>query len=311
MNKRRIIWGSLILVPLVVEISLRQFWGLCDPPLLVPDATIDYIFAPNQKCSRFGNQIIYNDASMRCDFGVTQYRPSKYRIFVVGDSVINGGVLTDHNELATTMLQEKIDSSRKVIQVCNVSAGSWGPGNYCAYFDKYRDLVAQEDVLVLEVNSHDLWEDPPDKNPGALVGSSAAYPDRKPFCAMWECVNRYLIPRIKRKISKDRINKIDVPHHAGDETNDVARYNLDKIRHLFELPWRKKILLIHRSREEALASEDSLGEIKIRELADEMHVPVVLLILSPLEDYRDIIHPNLSGQRKIFEKLEEVYEDCK
>ena len=92
--------------------------------------------------------------SMRCAFPVSE-RETTNRVFVVGDSVVNGGVLTDHADLATTLLQDAFPQ----VQVCNVSAGSWGPGNYTAYFRKHLNLIGSNDVLFVEVNSHDLWED--------------------------------------------------------------------------------------------------------------------------------------------------------
>ena len=52
------------------ELFSRLYLGLGDPPLCIADQEIDYLFAPNQDCNRFGNRILYNNVSMRSDFNV-------------------------------------------------------------------------------------------------------------------------------------------------------------------------------------------------------------------------------------------------
>ena len=103
-SMKSIIVVAIFVLLLLGELFARFVLGLGDPPLSIGDKEIDYLFAPNQECNRFGNSIVYNDFSMRCDFTLKGTNP-KRRIFVVGDSVVNGGVLTDHKDLATTILQ--------------------------------------------------------------------------------------------------------------------------------------------------------------------------------------------------------------
>lgn len=63
---------------------------------------------------------------------------SAFIVLGLGDSVINGGVLTDQDSLATTRLSELLSKLiRKKVQVLNVSAGSWGPDNCEAYLNRY------------------------------------------------------------------------------------------------------------------------------------------------------------------------------
>lgn len=126
------------------ELFARFVLGLGDPPLSIADREIDYLFAPNQNCNRFGNAIIYNNYSMRTGFDITN--DGRKRIFVVGDSVVNGGAMTDHNRLATTLLQNELGDC---YAVCNVSAGSWGLGNCVAYFNKNYELLAGGGGIVL------------------------------------------------------------------------------------------------------------------------------------------------------------------
>lgn len=64
-----------------------------------------------------------------------------------GDSVLNGRNLTDHQSLATTILRTtwKEEFSSDFI-VGNISAGSWGPGNWLAYAKEYGFFDADRDV---------------------------------------------------------------------------------------------------------------------------------------------------------------------
>ncbi len=300
--KRRIL-GSKLFVWIVLgilsafcclEIFSRAVLGLGDPPLSIADAEIDYLFAPNQDCARFGNRICYNAASMRAERDVPPRRADARRVVVVGDSVVNGGVLTTHDDLATTRLDA--DLRRAYAGDCwNVSAGSWGPMNYAAYFRKFGTFDATD--LVLEVNSHDLWEDDPKEGGGRIVGS-LAFPDRKPVSACWEAFTRYALPKIKGLAGRKFNRKVDVPHCETEARNALAKKNLDACAFLYSLPFARKFLVVHRSRAECARRAATPGETAFVEHARAHGVQVVYLTLDPQEDYRDDIHPNANGQRK-------------
>ena len=299
-TKRVVIIGGIVVASIVgAELFARYSLGLGDPPLSVADAEIDYIFAPNQNCRRFGNHIVYNNCSMRCDFDVVP-SPAVRRIFVVGDSVVNGGVLTDHSDLATTILQEQLDPSRLRTQVCNVSAGSWGPGNYAAYFRRHGDLVGTNDVMIVEVNSHDLWEDDPLATKGANVGKDVSLPDHKPWCALYDGFNRYFMPKVRRALGLAAVNtKVDVPRWQNDVRLPSARFNLAALDAVYGLPVRSRFLLIHRSREETRNCVESLGETEFRKYAKAKGITIIELKLNATDDFRDGIHLSARGQRKM------------
>lgn len=288
---------------IVAEMYARYGLGLGDPPLSIPDEQVDYLFAPNQNCKRFGNCIIYNNASMRCDFDVLERGQTDKRIFIVGDSVINGGVLTDHKDLATTILQEQLDPTRERVQVCNVSAGSWGPGNYSAYFRKYRQLISTNDVLIVEVNSHDLWEDDPSVATGKNVGIDIAIPKRKPCCALWDGFYRYFIPRIRAKLALSKITtKVDLPVWQNDPTSGQAQYNLRMLDELYAYPFSQRMLLLYRSKQETENNLETPGETAFRAYANKNGIRIIEVGMGS-EDYRDKIHPSKSGQKKIADAI--------
>ena len=302
-SMKSIIVVAILVLLLLGELFARFVLGLGDPPLSIGDKEIDYLFAPNQECNRFGNSIVYNDFSMRCDFTLKGTNP-KRRIFVVGDSVVNGGVLTDHKDLATTILQNKIDPSHVVIQVLNVSAGSWGSGNYAAYFKKYDELVRTNDIVIVEVNSHDLWEDDPAITAGSNVSKDIALPGVKPCCALFDGVNRYLIPRVRKMLGMSTVNtKVDTPKWGDDIRSAAACYNLKKLDELYSHPWKQKYMLIYRSRNESEVNTVSEGERGFRDYAMKKGIVIIDCKLEARDDYRDTIHPNQSGQRKLSEAI--------
>ena len=295
--------GGLFVVACgVLELIARWGLGLGDPPISVPDAEIDYIFAPNQDCNRFGNRIVYNSVSMRSEHDIDAFpQPGRRRILLVGDSVVNGGVLTDQADLASTLLDEELRAKGQG-DAWNISAGSWGPMNYAAYFKRHGTFGATD--LVLEVNSHDLWEDDPKATGGANVGKDVAIPDHKPLLACWEGFDRYFMPRLRWWLGKAQVNtKVDVPHWGDSLALPSVKQNLEACAYLYSLPFERKFLVIHRTRQERLSGETPPGEEPFVTQAEDSGVKVLRLELDVDKDYRDSIHLNPSGQRKLYELL--------
>jgi hypothetical protein len=174
---------------LATEGYCRFHLGLGDPPLSIADAQIEYLFAPNQHLRRFGNRVEYNAWSMRSDdFPVQKSQPNELRVMVFGDSVVNGGAVTDQHDLATSILQRQLGAvlGRPVV-VGNISAGSWGPPNMLAYARRFG--LFQADVVAVVVSSHD-YADAPTFEP--TVGVNPDFPSHRPWCATWEAITRYL-----------------------------------------------------------------------------------------------------------------------
>ena len=82
----------------------RSVLGLGDPPLSITHPRIEYLYAPNQDVRRFGKRFLVNDYSMRSAPLAARKGADERRVLVFGDSVVNGGNLTDHQDLATTRL---------------------------------------------------------------------------------------------------------------------------------------------------------------------------------------------------------------
>lgn len=175
----------------LLEVVARYCFDLGDPPRMMSDPLIEYLYRPNQTCRRFGNLIHYNAYSMRADdFPPHKRSPHELRVMVVGDSVINGGAPTNQSQLATAILQRELSARlHRPVIVGNCSAPSWGPPNELAYMLRYGLFDA--DVVVIVLSSHDYADAPTFKS---RVGVSPAAPDQQPYTAATELLLRYLIP---------------------------------------------------------------------------------------------------------------------
>ena len=180
----------LLLLILLAEVALRVLFGFGDPSLYVADPEIGYLLAPNQKTRRFGNRIQINAYSMRADEISKEPDPASFRVFLLGDSIANGGWWTDQDDIISEQIEAKLEGDRaSSVEVLNTSANSWGPRNELAYVQKFGTFGSQ--VVVLLINTDDLFATAPTS---VQVGIDRNYRDRKPPLALIELLQLYLLP---------------------------------------------------------------------------------------------------------------------
>ena len=174
------------------EIFCLFFIGLGDPPLYVADPKMEYLLQPSKTYYRFHKRFAVNQYSMRSDdFPPQKSGAGEFRVLVIGDSVIYGGVRIDQTDIDTEILKRSLQKELgRPVVVGNASAKSWGPPNELAYLQRFGTL--QADVVILELSSHD-YADAPTFAP--VVGVSAAYPGKKPSFAVTDLFKTYLLPR--------------------------------------------------------------------------------------------------------------------
>jgi hypothetical protein len=309
---KRLAWLAVTLLVLLIagELFARFYLGLGDPPLSQADPQIEYLFKPDQDCHRFGHHIHYNHYSMRSeDFPPHKSQPNELRVMVVGDSVVNGGALTDQSEIATSIMEKKLaEDLKRPVVVGNISAGSWGPPNELAYLKRYGLFDA--DVLVIVVSSHD-YADVPTFEP--VVGTRA-YPDHKPLLALWEGFDRYVLPKFSKK---KEANEGFVATTAPAKEEDV-RACMTAIRDMIEMgrsAGAKVIVAQHLERAEKLASPLRGHEVIKAEVIKDGITPVELgkayeaARAKGEQPYRDAIHPNPVGQRVMADTLVKAIEE--
>ncbi|HEX7009000.1 MAG TPA: SGNH/GDSL hydrolase family protein [Phycisphaeraceae bacterium] len=290
----------LLLGGVSLEGIARFGLGLGDPPLSIADPQIEYLFKPGVY-HRFGNRIAYNAWSMRSDpMPPTKQDPREARVLMLGDSVINGGSLTDQDELASSILQHRLTQELdRPVTVGNASAGSWGPGNWLAYVNRYGLFDA--DLVVIVLSSHDAHDEPTFE---PVVGVHPAFPDHPPLLASQELVFRYLLPRLGFGVGDQ-----PDPFPAQRRTEEALRH-LEQLIQMIQAQGRPLILAQHLARQEITSKQPDAGHDLILELAQRLHVQTVQLgpafeeaLARGQQPYRDDIHPNAEGQRLIAQTL--------
>ena len=308
--RRRILrrCGLVIAIILVLglsgELILRYVFGFCDAVLMQADPDYEYIAQPNQNRFRFRNRIIYNSFSMRSE----EVRSDAHKILLLGDSVVNGGHLTSHEQLASTLLSKRLSLlTGGDVQVLNISAGSWGPDNCAAYLRKHGTFDAE--AIVLVVSSHDA-QDVMTFSP--IVGISTSCPDRQYKLACWELYDRYLKTNVRlflQRVFSRKKTTGDISYHelhineAHGELNPgislIAQIARDK-----NIPF---MIYLHAERSELQAGQyNSQGQQIIR-FAEQYQIPICKNLELGLNDkwylHDDFIHLSHFGQQKMADIL--------
>lgn len=261
---------------------------------------------PNQDLYRFGNHFIVNQYGMRTEPFASQKGNGEFRIMVFGDSVLNGGSQTDQVALATTILKDRLsEANDKNVVVGNISASSWGPGNWLAYAKEYGFFGA--DIIALVISSHDYAD-----NPTFQALDKNTYPTEKPISALLEGTTRYL-PRYLTQLGADNKNTTELDRFAAEANEQDAQKGLSDLRRFLELAksnTAKLLVLQHWEKSEIESGSANPGNQRIRIVCEQMGISPISLepyfhrsIESGINPYRDNIHPNQVGQRLIAEAI--------
>lgn len=283
------------------ELVARFYLGLGTPPLSVIHPEIEYMYQPNQDVKRFGNRFVVNQYGMRSDPFATKKPSEQIRVMMFGDSVINGGNQTDHEELATTIIQHELEAETgSDVVVGNISAGSWGPGNWLAYEKAYGFFDA--DIVVLVLSSHDYND-----NPTFTPLDENTHPVKKPFSALAEGVTRYLPRYLPLSLSKGT-DLPQVANAASGHIADSSKALQDLSRFLEQAKEQVPAVFVFQHWELAEIQEEaaSSGYQYIKDICTQLGIVPTSLgpsftasIRSGSNPYRDNIHPNSTGQQLI------------
>lgn len=274
----------------IVEFSLRFFFGFCDTVLIQESNKYEYIASPNQNRFRFRNHVNYNSFSMRSE----EIDANCLKVLGFGDSVINGGVMTDQDSLATNILSKYLSKKyNHCVQFLNISAGSWGPDNCFAYLKEHGNFRAK--TIYLFVSSHDAYD-----NMGfeKIVGIHESFPNKQYFSALVELIDRYLLPRLgfNHSINSDYalgINKKTDKSKFNSGFKDF--YNYCKVRNIV-----LKIYL-HATIEELRNKSFNEQGLEIIDFAKLNDIELINELDYSLDsnDYRDNIHLSEKGQKDL------------
>lgn len=270
-------------------------WGFGKMPLYAASDKWEYMVLPNQQGVRLGNRYYYNAYSQRS----AEVDSTKVHVLGLGDSVIHGGVQTDQDDLATSLFTDETG-----IQMLNISAGSWDPDNCAAYLREYGTFDAVGVFLL--VSSHDA-HDNMDFNP--TVGVYPSFPDKQYCCAMAEVICRYIWPRyISKLFKKDAAEDPDQRVLSGSIRKGGKEFNkgFDEIKAICDADSIPLVVYLHAVKNELKAGHyDDQGQ-EIISWCEENSVRLIqsLDYTFSEDDYRDKIHINKKGQRKVANIME-------
>lgn len=306
-------WRTSIIIILILliafvlgEVTLRKVWGLGNMLLYQSDAGFEYIPKPNQETVRFGNKIISNEYSMR---SLPLSKNDTCIVLGFGDSIVNGGALTDQDSLATTIAEKQLrGKGNNGVRLLNISAGSWAPDNCAAYLSKYGSFNAK--MIILFVSSHDAHDNMTFED---IVGVHESYPEKQYPLASMELWVRYLWPRLMHFMSSPQqqpndlmINKEGVVFNTGFEF----------FKNYTEKNGIPFLVCLHAEKQEVEDGKfNSQGE-EILQFCQKNNIKVIsgLEIGEEAGDFRDGIHINEQGQKRwakvLFKEVAETIKSC-
>lgn len=293
---------SIVLISFsIVEIILRYAFGFCDAVLYQPSPAYEYIAQPNQHRYRFFSHIDYNSYSQRSD----EPDSTKTIVLGLGDSVIFGGTMLDQDSIATTLFSKETG-----MQMLNISSGSWGPDNCAAYLKEKGTFGAK--AMVLVCSSHDAFDV---MSHIPVVGIYPNYPDEQYKLAIWEVIDRYLMPRIKVYFRGKQLLDPDaqvVEKVKSDEGVAKKALNFDPgFDQLLQISEEKHIsffIYLHPEVSEVMSRKYKKGGLMIMEWAKTHHIKLIdgLNEGVTVDMYRDVIHLNEKGQRNMANSLKKM-----
>lgn len=179
----------------------------------------------------------------------------------------------------------------------NISAGSWGPDNCAAYLKKFGLFGAK--AMFLLVSSHDAYDNM-DFQP--VVGMHPSYPDKQYFLAWRELMDRYLLPRILSPYNKYLHSSPDQKALEGIHKNG-KEFN-PGFNQLLTIAKQASIPLIIELHPDTFELAKGKYDEQGQEIIDWAKAHDIMLIQEldhhfTKEDYRDRIHLNEKGQRKV------------
>ncbi len=201
----------VVIVLVCIELILRLCFGFCDALLYKSNERYEYIVQPNQDRHRFGVRLMTNSYSQRSE----EPDSTKTIVLGLGDSVIFGGGWTDHDSLATTLFSKEMG-----MQMLNISCGSWGPDNNVAYLREKGAFGAK--AMVLVCSSHDAYDG---MTFVPVAGVWPNYPEKQYSLAIWELIERYLIPYVKVKTKTKRYADLNVNDNHNHNVNENENEN--------------------------------------------------------------------------------------
>lgn len=302
--------STVIAVFVGMEVVLRIAIGLGNPVLVQADSFTGYLFKPNQKLIRVGKTIKYNQYSQRSEPITLQKPPTKLRILMLGDSVLNGGNPTDQSQTISELFKAKLFASGYPAEILNASAGSWGIGNALGYLQKFGTF--NSDAVILQIGTHDLTQP---TSTSAIVGKHPAFSTHPPLLATQDAWNRYIWPHVAGKLGYILPNGDFASSPISLTPDQQFKQNMQHLKEIITLVRGKKIpvFVLFTPNSNDLLPKFNVPNYKsqffqflyfLRVPAIDAHTAWSTLSPATVESYyRDYVHLSVQGNQAIAQNL--------
>lgn len=289
----------------IAEVGLRLSYGFGNPLVYITDPEIGYLLAPNQRTRRSGNRIEINQYSMRSG-PIEKSRPSgTFRLFLLGDSIANGGWWTDQAKILSSLLATQLQSSPigqsfNQIEVLNASTNSWCPRNEVAYLRRYGTFESQ--VVVLLINTDDLFGTAPTSVP---VGRDRYYPSQKPPLALIEVLTRllpYSPPPEMAQVNAEKGDRVGANLAAIQEIGAIVQNSQARLL-VAMTPLKREIGPPGPKDYELTARQRLLEHTQSLNIPYIDFLPIFNAVQTPESLYHDHIHINEWGNQRVSEEI--------
>ncbi|MEO1172952.1 MAG: hypothetical protein AAFX94_13020 [Myxococcota bacterium] len=256
-----------LVVLAAVELFIRVFIGF--PPLYVEHPTAVYMPLPSSETHYLGVHYTFNSWGMRsAEFELEKPR-GVHRVLVLGDDVTFGEGIAQE-DLATELLAEMASSGR-TLEVLNLAAPGWGPGNVLAYVRKFGLFDADQVIWV--ARGSDLKDD---REFGPLD------PYRQPAARAWWYTGFYLGRSLSGPFEKSP-SLGDGRGSASALLNELAASGIPTC------------LVLHPSSAEAASGQPGVDLIALSNLASESAVSITRAEADPNGPNPTLLARSLAG----------------
>ena len=210
----------------------------------------------------------------------------------------------DQDSLATTLFTKETG-----MQMLNISCGSWGPDNSVAYLKEKGTFGAK--AILLVCSSHDAFDS---MSFAPVVGVMPNYPTEQYSFAIWEAIDRYLIPYLNKMTHNRKyadpdavVEKLAADRQVVQKSKHFVK-GFDALKHIADSLSIPMCVYLHAERGELEQRRyNDMGQ-QILLWADTSNVRLIDGIKEGerLDMYHDAIHLNNRGQRHLADVLQRV-----
>jgi lysophospholipase L1-like esterase len=294
-------WSFLAMF-IVTELFLRAL-GL-HRPVIYEATSYGYRAVPNQDIFRLGNRIVYNAYGMRSEPIAARPAAGVARVLCLGDSVTNGGVITDQSLTYPAQLEQLLRERVGPTEVLNASVPGWATANELGWLRENGAFGAE--VVVLAISTHDLFQPMVGSD---IVGHHPAYPAARPVLAWTNLLTHYIWPRLSAGVGLE-----DPGAGAFVPSSEAAAHNIGNVLAMAEAARsagaRFLVLFLEQGGPE---ESDNVTKAAKRMLFAALHRSDIRLV--SLRDaterygretlFRDDVHPNTFGNAVIAQTVAE------